>query len=313
MLKLDVRPLVVAALLCAAACASQPAPAQGQTPKSEAMPPASKIVLRESCGYITTCPEYQITLTPDGHYVFQGYKNVSPMGAREGELGKEAWTKAEAALAAAKWQTLPDAVRSDDNSPCMPDSPGATIQRWEVSGKVKDVGLNLGCKSALASKLLGDIRAAIPRPAADPPQQAAVTSKAFVKLYESPCYFPTCVSYEIEVHPDGSYRLDGQKNTRTEGVTQGKLAPDAYTKAVAALTAAKFAGMPAELTVSKLMRPGGVPCMNDLPDVTFTQRSESGEEKSVKFSTGCNVPEARKLLEDLRAAFNYTELVRKPQ
>ena len=91
----------------------------------------------------------------------------------------------------------------------------------------------------------------------------------------------------------------------------GSLGPEAWTKAETALAAANFATMKEQLTVSQLMRPGGVPCINDLPDVEFTRRGADGSTKTVRFSTGCNVPEARKLLDDLRAAFHYAELVKK--
>lgn len=144
------------------------------------------------------------------------------------------------------------------------------------------------------------------------PAPAPAPTQAMIKLYESPCYFPTCISYEIEVRPDGAYVLNGLKNTRTEGVTKGSFGPGAFEKAEAAFAAAGFATMGETLTSSTLSRPGGVPCINDLPAVEFTRRDANGGEKKVAYNTGCAVPEARKLLEDLRQVFRYAELVRKP-
>jgi hypothetical protein len=40
-------------------------------------------------------------------------------------------------------------------------------------------------------------------------EKAAPNAGASIKIFESPCYF-RCTSYEIEVHPDGSYRLDNR-------------------------------------------------------------------------------------------------------
>lgn len=137
-----------------------------------------------------------------------------------------------------------------------------------------------------------------------------------IRLVETPCYFPTCISYEMEVHPDGGYKLDGRKNTRTQGVTTGSLGPDVWPKALAAFDAAGFAAMPA--TIAPGASAGGPPCINDLPAVEFTRiaadkTNAAISEKKVVWNTGCASAPAFKLLEDLRKLFRYSDLVKPPE
>jgi hypothetical protein len=147
--------------------------------------------------------------------------------------------------------------------------------------------------------------AACVTPAAPPP---APQGAAMIRLLETPCYF-RCPSYEIELRPDGSYRYLGRENVLVQGERTGNLGPEAWTKAQAALSRAHFEALPEHAMPADYGRPGSVPCINDLPGAEFTRRTADGAEKKVSFNTGCNVPVARTLLNDLRAVFPLEDLV----
>ncbi len=293
-------------VLLSGACAGSPAKA----PESRAASSATQISFVHGCaGYITQCPAYGVTIKPDGAYIYEGYNDLAGRGVHEGMLSPDAFDRAEAALAAANWSRLPDSLSRDDGGPCMPDSPSAQFRRRDTTGNEKIVVYNLGCNSTVGNKLLDDLEAALPRDRLAPPPAPA--SKASIRLSESPCFFPTCVVYEIELRPDGSYRLDAKANTRNPGVSEGKLDADAWARAEAAFIDAKFAGMPDRLT-SETLGAQRIPCINDLPAAEFTRVDSAGVSKTVHYNTGCAAPAARKLLDDLRAAFQYEQLVRKP-
>jgi Domain of unknown function (DUF6438) len=146
---------------------------------------------------------------------------------------------------------------------------------------------------------------------ATPPSAPASQSTVMIRLLETPCYF-RCPSYEIELRSDGSYRYLGRENALVQGEREGKLAPDAWSRAQAALARARFDAMPEEALPADHGRAGAAPCIHDLPSAEFTRRSADGAEKKVRYNTGCNVPEARALLDDLRAVFPFEDLVRKP-
>lgn len=131
-----------------------------------------------------------------------------------------------------------------------------------------------------------------------------------IRLYESPCYFPTCISYAIEVAPDGRYTLTRFTPGQPDTASSGALGPDVWAKAEAALADADFAAMPERMAVDNMSQLGGVYCINDLPAVEFTRRGADGAEKKVHFNMGCGVAAPRKLLADLRELFRYRELVK---
>lgn len=145
--------LILAGLV--SACASQP----------PAPPPAAadaRVILSESCGYITTCANYEISVAPNGSYRLSMPSNSKTKNTTEGSLGPDAWTKAEAAFATAKWDTLPEQLPRSDGSkfPCMPDSPRVRFTRRATAGREKTVDYNLGCNSDVGSGLLNELRAA---------------------------------------------------------------------------------------------------------------------------------------------------------
>ena len=131
-----------------------------------------------------------------------------------------------------------------------------------------------------------------------------------IRLYESPCYFPTCISYAIEVAPNGNYTLTRFTPGQPDTASSGALGPDVWTKAEAAFAEANFAAMPERMAVDNMSQLGGVYCINDLPAAEFTRRGVDGAQKKAHFNTGCGVAAPRKLLADLRELFRYRELVR---
>ena len=90
------------------------------------------------------------------------------------------------------------------------------------------------------------------------------TNDAFIRMFEGGCYYATCTTYEIDLHPDGSYTLNGLRNVRTSGITHGALGPDAWAQAEAAFAATHFAAMP-EAINGATRPPGSLPCMPDAP------------------------------------------------
>lgn len=277
--------MVWAAAAALAGCLGAPAAAPE-------LAPATEITLKEACGgYITVCPGYRISMTPDGHYRYQGEKDAQPAGAHEGILRPDAWAKAEAAFKSAKWSELPEQFAAD-KPPCMPDSPVAVFTRKDAKGE-KQVVYNLGCASKAGDALLSALRVAMPKPEAEPPQKQAASQ--LIRFYQSPCYF-RCATYTIELHPDGSYILTWPQPEPAKAPVTGKLAADAWGRATAAFDAAGFAGMPERIGQA----PGGAPCINDLPAVEFTRRGADGVEKTVNWNTGCANVAAGKLSSDLR-------------
>ena len=131
-----------------------------------------------------------------------------------------------------------------------------------------------------------------------------------IRLYESPCYFPTCISYAIEVAPNGNYTLTRFTPGQPDTASSGALGPDVWAKAEAAFAEADFAAMPERMAVDNMSQLGGVYCSNDLPAAEFTRSGVDGAQKKVHFNTGCGVAAPRKLLADLRELFRYRELVR---
>ena len=150
--------LALAGALLVVACATAP------KPHSAPLQTGVLITLQESCEPIMICPNYNIELTPSGHYRYEGIRDVEPIGVQEGELGPAAWTNAEAAFTAADWETLPDMLGGERRRACRPDSPHAVITRREASGTQTTLDYNLSCDFSVANHLLTALRAAIPRP-----------------------------------------------------------------------------------------------------------------------------------------------------
>lgn len=148
--------------------------------------------------------------------------------------------------------------------------------------------------------------------ASAPPASPATS----ITLFEGGCYYmSSCTTYEITVQADGAYSLNGQSMTRTEGVSEGQLGAEAFTAAESALAVANFASLPAAMNGSdrSVWEPEVYPCMNHAPGARITRRIADGGEKTVYWDQGCRSAPMSALLDQLRAAFHYDELVRRAE
>lgn len=163
----------LAMLLVLAACTSAVPPVTAppaapavleQAPAKPVAPSAaswSKIVLWDGCASpYQPCPTYQITLYPDDRYELDGRRQVRTMGASSG-VAPGAWERANAALDAVKFDTLPETIeRKSSDPPCMTDAPGSLFSRFAADGTEKKVYWSWGCRNDEMSALLGKLRAA---------------------------------------------------------------------------------------------------------------------------------------------------------
>lgn len=131
----------------------------------------------------------------------------------------------------------------------------------------------------------------------------AQTGDAVVVLSEGECD-QTCPVYDMTLHPDGAYALNGVKFVKTQGVSEGNLGPDAFKAAEAALTEAGFWVLPTNQTsaVSENCHPGA-------PTVNVTWRTDAGKQKSIAYTAGCGGPEMRNAVIALRQAMSFDALV----
>jgi hypothetical protein len=91
-------------------------------------------------------------------------------------------------------------------------------------------------------------------------------------------------------------------------LSSGQLAPGSWAKANAALDAANFNALPARID----RKPGDPPCMTDAPGAQFRRIAADGSERSVFWSLGCRSDEMSALLNAMREAINYEQLIRIP-
>lgn len=124
-----------------------------------------------------------------------------------------------------------------------------------------------------------------------------------IVLSEGQC-LGTCPVYDMTLHPTGAYILNGRKFVKTEGVSEGDLGVSAWTEAEAVLKAAEFWTMKQEQTRETLAN-----CMTDAPNVMITWRTTEGKEKTVTYNAGCGVADMQTLIQDLRHAMKFDNLV----
>jgi Domain of unknown function (DUF6438) len=124
-----------------------------------------------------------------------------------------------------------------------------------------------------------------------------------IVLSEGPC-LGTCPVYDMTLHPDGAYILNGRKFVKTEGATEGNLGTGAWTAAEDVLNTADFWTMKQVQTGETLVN-----CMTDAPSVMITWRTPEGREKTVTYNAGCGVAQMQTLIRDLRNAMSFDSLV----
>jgi len=114
----------------------------------------------------------------------------------------------------------------------------------------------------------------------------------------------TCPVYDMTLHPDGSYLLNGVRFVKSAGVSEGAIGSSAWAAAEKALEAASFWTIPADQTSSD--HPS---CQPGTPTASVTWRTQEGKQKTRKYRPGCGGEEGRALIPALRAALHFDELV----
>ena len=125
-----------------------------------------------------------------------------------------------------------------------------------------------------------------------------------IVLSEGPCPHDTCPVYDMTLHGDGSYILNGVRYVKTEGVVEGNLGGETWTAAEKVLEDARFWSLPTPETAARLPN-----CQPDAPTVQVTWRTDAGKEKTLVYDAGCGVSETRGMISRLRAALQFETLV----
>jgi len=124
-----------------------------------------------------------------------------------------------------------------------------------------------------------------------------------ISLSEGPC-LGTCPVYDMTLHADGAYVLNGERFVKATGVSEGKLGKQAWSKAQAALEKAGFWSLKPVQTPETLAT-----CHTDAPTAKVTWRTAEGKEKTVTYDAGCGVQEMQTLVSELREALGFGDLV----
>jgi Domain of unknown function (DUF6438) len=114
----------------------------------------------------------------------------------------------------------------------------------------------------------------------------------------------TCPVYDMTLHPDGTYLLNGVRFVKTAGVSEGALGSEAWTAAEQALEASGFWHLPPDQTSSDQPT-----CQPGTPTATITWRTAEGRQKTLKYRPGCGGSEGRALIPALRTALHFDDLV----
>lgn len=124
-----------------------------------------------------------------------------------------------------------------------------------------------------------------------------------IVLSEGACA-DTCPVYDLTLHPDGSYLLNGRRFVKTEGVTSGNLGVEAWTDSEKVLDDARFWNLKPVQTHETLEN-----CESGAPDVMITWRTAEGKEKTVTYNAGCGVTTMRTMIASLRQTMGFEDLV----
>lgn len=129
------------------------------------------------------------------------------------------------------------------------------------------------------------------------------TGDAVVVLSEGECD-QTCPVYDMTLHPDGAYALNGVKFVKTIGVSDGQLGTGAWKAAETALAESNFWTLPTNQTSNASEN-----CHSGAPTVNITWRDDAGKQKTIAYTAGCGGPEMRTLVIALRQAMSFDSLV----
>ena len=131
----------------------------------------------------------------------------------------------------------------------------------------------------------------------------AQTGDAVIVMSEGACD-QTCPVYDMTLHTDGTYILNGVKFVKSMGVSDGQLGTDAWTAAETALTESNFWTLPTNQTSNASEN-----CHAGAPTVNVTWRTDAGKQKTIAYTAGCGGPEMRTLVVALREAMAFDRLV----
>ena len=131
----------------------------------------------------------------------------------------------------------------------------------------------------------------------------AQAGDAVIALSEGECDV-TCPIYDMTLHPDGKYVLNGVRFVKTSGVSEGDIGEPAWTAAEKVLADAGFWIMEPEQTAETLAN-----CKDGAPTAKITWRTEEGKEKTVTYYAGCGVRKMEDIVRSLRAALDFEYLV----
>ncbi len=140
-----------------------------------------------------------------------------------------------------------------------------------------------------------------------PPPGPQMPETGSITLEETPC-FGFCPVYTMTLSSDGSYILHGGDHTRTPGVQEGELEPEAYARAAEALREADFDSRPKEIVMGE---PSCKTPHTDAQTAIITWKHPEGA-RQARFYKGCDLPAMEAAVESLREAMNYDRLIAKP-
>jgi hypothetical protein len=131
----------------------------------------------------------------------------------------------------------------------------------------------------------------------------AQVGDAVIVLSEGECAV-TCPVYDMTLHPDGKYLLNGVRFVRSSGISEGNIGQGAWTAAEKVLADAGFWTLEPQQTAETLTN-----CKNGAPTAKVTWRTKEGKEKTVTYYAGCGVRKMEDLIRTLRAALDFEYLV----
>jgi hypothetical protein len=141
----------------------------------------------------------------------------------------------------------------------------------------------------------------------EPPEVGVTRSRPddpVIVLSEGTCPADACPVYDMTLHPNGDYMLNGVRFVKTVGVSEGNIGPEAWTAAEAVLEEAGFWTILHNQTSTGLDN-----CHSETPVVQITWRLEDGKQKTLAYEPGCNQRETTLLVSQLRDALHFQDLV----
>lgn len=144
-------------------------------------------------------------------------------------------------------------------------------------------------------------------PSGPGPTAAAWTE---IEIAEGACY-GFCPIYTITLTPDDRYALNGERFTRHDGETSGRLAAGSFQRIAAILQRHDAVSLPADITMNNPATCGRT-MMSDLPDFRLGLTGPDGRQDIVWYP-GCADSPYRDALsqirEQVREAYQYESLI----